>query len=234
MNLSNSNPKISRRLLSDDIAEYLIDAILQGDLQPGERVIELRLAKRLGVSQSTVREALRVLEVKNFIKSIPFKGTFVQECSADGLQDYFRTRTAIEMIAAHWAADQNLVNVDWNILNECVELMGSASREGDLVSFRKADMEFHRTIVKGANNPMLLSSWDALNHRFWAYLGIYMENKLFRIHVQEELHRKILQLFREMRFDDLQKQINKHYIDASAMLEIEKAAWPRIKENISA
>lgn len=227
----NKSPKISRKLLSDDVEEYLIDAMLQGDLQPGEKITELRLAKHLDVSQSTIREALRILEAKKYIKSIPFKGTFVREFNTDGLSDYFKTRTEIEMIAVRWAADQDHANVDWNVLNECVELMGSSSREDDLISFRKADIKFHRAIVESANNPMLISSWDALNHRFWAYLGIYMGNRFFRINTQEGMHRRILQLFREMRFEDLQKEMKRHYIDIDAMQKLVTDVWPGNKKN---
>ena len=97
---------VQRRVLSDDVVEYLIDAILDGTLQPGEKVVELQAARMLDVSQATVREALRELEVRGFLESRPFRGTYVRKFTIRGLQDYFRTRTELEILAARFGEDR--------------------------------------------------------------------------------------------------------------------------------
>jgi len=94
---------LKRRIRSDDVVDYLIDAILRVYFNLGTKIAELHAAKLLDVSQATIREAFRELEIKGFLESIPFKGTYVRSFTAKGLKDYFRTRTEIEMLAARWA-----------------------------------------------------------------------------------------------------------------------------------
>jgi DNA-binding GntR family transcriptional regulator len=72
-----------RRVLREEIKEYLIDAILRGRLRPGDRIIEMRIAQDLGVSQTPVREALRDLELLGFVTSAPFRGTRVRAFTHD-------------------------------------------------------------------------------------------------------------------------------------------------------
>ncbi len=220
MDHDNKVKLFQRRLLSDDVVEYLIDQILQGTFKPGERVAELKLAHYLDVSQSTVREALRVLETKGFLKSVPFKGTFVREFKLEGLKDYFRTRTEIEMIAARWSAETDHVNANWDYMNKCVEVMAVSCQDGDHISFRKADMDFHRTLVAGADSPLLLSSWESLNHRFWAYLGIFMEKKIYNLDFQEEKHRRILSSLRENQFEEFRRELEEHFLNVDSLKQI--------------
>ena len=143
---------MQRRVLSDDVVEYLIDAILDGTLQPGEKVVELQAARMLDVSQATVREALRELEVRGFLESRPFRGTYVRKFTIRGLQDYFRTRTELEILAARWAMESGFKTLDHVHLKECLDEMETYVSREDHVSFRKKDMEFHRTVVQGSGS----------------------------------------------------------------------------------
>lgn len=218
--LSKSKP-MKRRLLSDDVVEYLIDEILGGGLKPGDRVVELRLAKSMGVSQSTVREAMRELEVRGYLYSLPFKGTFVREFNLEGLADYFRTRTELEMIAAGWAREQEYAGVDWEVMKTCLEEMAKATASGDHITLRKADMRFHRAIVEGAGSQSLLAAWNALSHRFWGYYGMHMEQKIARFQIQESLHREIFTLYRQGRLDEFRQQLLDHYIDMNTAQKLD-------------
>ena len=211
---------LKRRIRSDDVVDYLIDAILRGDFKPGTKILELHAAKLLDVSQTTIREAFRELEAKGFLESRPFKGTYVRCFTRKGLKDYFRTRTEIEMLAARWAFDQNGHSMDCGRLEECINKMKSYVEEGDHVSFRKMDMDFHHTIVTGCESPSLLAAWEALSHSFWAYFGIYLEQQNYRLGNQADMHYSILECLRQGEFEKLRENLTGHYVDISIVLEI--------------
>ena len=97
---------IARRVLRDEIKEYLIEAILQGTFKPGDRIVETRIAQELGVSQAPVREALRDLEMLGVVVSSPFRGAHVREFTDEELVEIYPIRAAIEGVAARAAADR--------------------------------------------------------------------------------------------------------------------------------
>jgi len=210
---------LKRRIRSDDVVDYLIDAILRGDFKPGTKIAELHAAKLLGVSQATIREAFRELKAKGFLESHPFKGSYVRCFTAEGLKDYFRTRTEIEMLAARWALDHEARSMDWESLEECVKKIKIYTEKDDHVSFRKMDIDFHRTIVSGCESPSLLASWEALSHSFWAYFGIYLEQQNYRLGNQAEMHYSILECLRLGEFEKLRENLTGHYVDVSGVLE---------------
>lgn len=210
---------LKRRIRSDDVVDYLIDAILRGDFKPGAKIGELHAAKLLGVSQATIREALHELKAKGFLESYPFKGTYVRRFTAEGLKDYFRTRTEIEMLAACWSFEQGGRSMDWDGLEERIEKMERYVKEDNHNFFRKMDMEFHHTIVLGCESPSLLAAWESLSHSFWAYFGIYLEQQNYSLDKQSEMHRYILECLKRGQFEELRKKITGHYVDISIVLE---------------
>jgi DNA-binding GntR family transcriptional regulator len=211
---------LKRRIRSDDVVDYLIDAILWGDFKPGAKIVELHAAKLLGVSQATVREAFHELKVKGFLESSPFKGTYVRRFTAKGLKDYFRTRTEIELLAARWSSEQDWRSMDWDGLEEYIEKMERYIGENNHIFFRKTDMEFHHAIVSGCESPSLVAAWEALNHSFWAYFGIYLEQQNYSLNKQVEMHRSILESLRKGEFEELRKKLAGHYVDISAVLDM--------------
>src|SRR3978361_1982606 len=85
---------IARRVFREDVKEYLIGAILSGQLKPDERIIETRLAQELGISQGPVREALRDLDLFGFVVSEPFRGARVRRFSPEDLVGIYPVRAA--------------------------------------------------------------------------------------------------------------------------------------------
>ena len=92
--------KISKRpLYREEIKKALMDAIVSGQLAPGDRIVETRWAKELGVSQSPIREAIRELELIGLVETIPYKGCIVRKITHKDLIDTFEVRIALESIA---------------------------------------------------------------------------------------------------------------------------------------
>ncbi len=153
---------IARRVLREEIKEYLIDAILRGQLRPGERIVETRIAQELGVSQTPVREALRDLELLGFVTSEPFRGTRVRAFSHEELVQIYPIRAAIEGVAARAAATR-ITTEQLLALEEQIDRMREASELGDAATAIEADVTFHRIIVEASGNRLLQQFWTSLS-----------------------------------------------------------------------
>ena len=89
--------------LRDVVFQTLRQAILRGELKPGERLMEIHLAQKLGVSRTPVREAIRKLELEGLVLMIPRKGAVVAEITVTDLEDVLEVRMALEELAVKLA-----------------------------------------------------------------------------------------------------------------------------------
>jgi DNA-binding GntR family transcriptional regulator len=94
---------ISRSVLSDQVKDRLLQAILDGRYPPGARIVETRVARELGTSQAPVREALRDLEALGVVETAAFRGARVRRPSAAELLEAFAIRAELESLAARLA-----------------------------------------------------------------------------------------------------------------------------------
>jgi DNA-binding GntR family transcriptional regulator len=166
---------LNRHVLRDEIKEHLIDAILRGKFQPGERLTELALARQLGVSQAPIREALGHLELMGFVQSVPYKGTYVRQHSPEQLRDIYTVRAWLEALAGHLAAPR-LTNEHLQELADLVEQMMDHARRGNDHDFYKADYAFHQVIIRVANNSMLTQLFDLLQYAYWTFASTILLN----------------------------------------------------------
>jgi len=95
---------IRRTVLRDEVKSVLLKRILSGFYAPGDRLVEIRIAQELGVSQAPVREALRDLESVRFVESAPFRGARVRQVRDAELIEVYPIRGALEEVAAVEAA----------------------------------------------------------------------------------------------------------------------------------
>src|SRR5688572_6741931 len=86
------NSPLTRVGLKDRVAELIKEAILSGRLQPGERIVEMKVANEVGVATTAVREALFELEAQGFVSRLANRGTFVTKLSEDDVQKILRVR----------------------------------------------------------------------------------------------------------------------------------------------
>lgn len=159
---------LNRHILRDGIKEYLIDAILRGVYQPGERLTELALARHFGVSQAPIREALGHLELMGFVESKPYKGTYVHKHTPEELRDIYTVRAWLEALAGHLAAPQ-LTAAHLAELEQLADRMLEHAHNGNSHDFYKEDYAFHKIIIQVANNSMLLRLFDTLQYAYWTF-----------------------------------------------------------------
>lgn len=151
---------VTRTVLREQVKELLLERILAGDYRPGDRLVETRIAQELGTSQAPVREALRDLELLRFVESAPFRGARVREISPQELAEIYPVRAALEEVAAREAAAR--LDGDTEALELELRAMRRAADGGDIHRLVEHDVAFHRLIVEGSGNGILLDVWTSL------------------------------------------------------------------------
>jgi DNA-binding GntR family transcriptional regulator len=151
---------ISRTVLREQVKDLLLQRIASGELRPGDRIVETRVAAELGTSQAPVREALRDLELLRLVESEPFKGARVRGFGNAELVEVYPVRAALEELAAK-EATRRLAG-DVRALEAEVEAMRQAARRGDTNALVRHDIAFHRLVVESAGNPILEQCWKSL------------------------------------------------------------------------
>lgn len=154
-----TTPQISKRpLYSHEIRDAIKRAILNEELKPGDRVVETRWAKNLGVSQSPVREAIRELESMGLIENRPFQGAFVRVLDKQSIQDAYKVRAALEIVAIQTAAEQ-ISDSQLEELSQLMDEMEHAGKARQFELFIEKDSLFHEKILEFAQNPLLTHLW---------------------------------------------------------------------------
>jgi DNA-binding GntR family transcriptional regulator len=92
--------------LRDVVFLKLRKAILTGELRPGERLMEIHLANRLGVSRTPIREAIRKLELEGLVTMMPRRGAEVAQINEKGLKDVLEVRKALDTLCAELACER--------------------------------------------------------------------------------------------------------------------------------
>ena len=131
--------------LRDVVFKTLRQAILKGELEPGERLMEIQLAERLGVSRTPIREAIRKLELEGLVLMIPRKGAEVARISENNLRDVLEVRRSLEELAIDLAC-QRMTPEELLELTKTEELFSQAVREGDAMRIAQTDERYHEII----------------------------------------------------------------------------------------
>jgi DNA-binding GntR family transcriptional regulator len=183
-------PRIS---LKNKAVQSIREAIERGELQAGETLTELGLARKLGVGQPTIREALLELEFLGFIERQGPRKTRVTLLSRRAIDDIYLVRTRLEALAAELIAGQNVPDLRscWHEALRMEEL----AQTGKVVDFYQADLAFHRAIWKASQNESLQSCLEQLVPKLMTFSIIQRAHptsqKLVEIAL---LHRRLLEM----------------------------------------
>jgi len=153
---------------ADRLREALEQDIVTGVLKPGERLDEVVLARRFGVSRTPIREALQRLSMSGLIDLKPRRGAFVREISLTELIEMFEVMAELEGMCARLAArritDERTEALQCSV-QQCVE----AAEQGDTDAYYHANAEFHRLIYDGSQNSFLAEQAKSLHTRLAPY-----------------------------------------------------------------
>ena len=161
---------IRKEKLKDGVLASLKDAILGGELKPGDRIVEIKVASDMGVSQGTVREALKELEHFGLIENRSYKGTYVKRFTKKDVSDAYDARLILELFAVERAAE-TISPERLDFLHELMEKMNDAAKKGDVNSFVDYDVRFHEAIVSTCGNEMIVKLWHLANVSLWTLVA---------------------------------------------------------------
>jgi len=144
----------SYKPLREIVFETLREAIINGVLEPGERLMEIQLAEEMGVSCTPVREAIRKLELENFVVMVPRKGAYVAGISVKDIVDIFEVRAALEALAASLAAER----ITADELDEMERAVLNIHEAGDskIDNVVEGDSAFHDLLYRASRNQRLI------------------------------------------------------------------------------
>ena len=196
--------------LRDVVFRTLRQAILRGELKPGERLMEIRLANQLGVSRTPIREAIRMLELDGLVIMVPRKGAQVAQITEKDLNDVLEVRLGLEELAVKLACER--------ITEEELRSLYQASRSfeklletetDDLQELAQADVAFHDVIYQATNNERLIQLLNNLREQMYRYRIEYLKDVKSRRSLVEE-HDALYERMKKRDLTGAQKMIREH------------------------
>jgi DNA-binding GntR family transcriptional regulator len=211
-----SHRPVEREVLSSQVKDRILTWIVQGDLPPGSRLVETRLAQQLGTSQAPIREALRDLATLGFIETQPYKGSWVRKPSKRELIEAVEVRAELEGLAARLAAARRTDECVAE-LEELLAAMADAADRGDAHEQARKNAEFHARIIEATENETLQRHWSMLEPFGRTYITASAEG--IDLHYLGDRHRGILDAIRDQDPDLAAKRARVHAAEVKEMLE---------------
>ena len=189
---------IQKEVLRDKICDVLKGWILDGTLQPGERIVELTLARKLEVSRAPLREALWLLARQGLVHIRAHHGAYVTQLSEQDIREIFEIREALEIRAALKIRSRLSASVKATLQTALAELE-KACNARDIRQFSAADLKFHKTLWELAGNRHQQDILHDLSTRFFGYELIrdLPHSEKFRFDVMADEHRTMVRLILE-------------------------------------
>ena len=162
--------------LRDVVFNTLRQAILRGEFKPGERLMEIQLANKLGVSRTPIREAIRMLEQEGLAVTIPRKGAEVAKMTEKDMEDVLQIREALDELAAKIACEQ----ISEEQLEELVATMHEfeeSTKTDNVKKIAEADVKFHDIIYQSTGNPKLVNMLNNLREQMYRYRVEYLKRE---------------------------------------------------------
>ncbi|MFI5660807.1 GntR family transcriptional regulator [Streptomyces sp. NPDC051684] len=165
-----STAPLARVPLHEQVRRFVLEGLVAGRWEPGDRIVERRIALELDVSQAPVREALRELENMGLVTYALNRGARVCELTVDQLHDVYQVRASLERRAVALAAPR--LAGDVTALEGHLLAMRRAAAEGSADEQALHGVAFHRAIVHACGNPVLIRHWDWLGVEAWTRLSL--------------------------------------------------------------
>ena len=177
--------------LRDVVFKTLREAILKGDLAPGERLMEIKLANQLGVSRTPIREAIRKLELEGLVVMVPRKGAEVAKITEKDLRDVLEVCASLEELAISLACER-ITDEKIAELKEALEQFRTVIKGKDVTKIAQMDVAFHDVIFEATQNARLVQMVNNLREQMYRYRLEYLKDFSTHSRLDEE-HVKIFE-----------------------------------------
>lgn len=180
--------------LREVVFTTLRQAILKGELKPGERLMEITLANKLGVSRTPIREAIRKLELEGLVVMIPRKGAQVAKISAQELNDVLEVRLGLEELVICKACER-ITDEELDDLDREAKGFQDLLKSGDLMALAEQDVKFHDVIYNATHNRRLIQILSNLREQMYRFRMEYLKDEDARKNLSNE-HNEICKAIR--------------------------------------
>jgi DNA-binding GntR family transcriptional regulator len=178
-------------VLAEQVSRILTDAILEGVLKSGDKLVEAELQKQFGISRSPLREAFRDLEKKGLVVIVPRKGTFVRSITKKDIEENFPVRATLEGLAAK-EAFLKMTDRDRADMNDVLVQMDRAVRNQNTKRYWEHHLIFHQIFIRASGNSILINTLQTLRmHQIWYRFSYqyYQEDLEKNLSVHEHIFR---------------------------------------------
>ncbi len=179
-------------MLSEKVYKKVKSMIYDGHLQPGERLVERDLSRKLGTSRIPLRESLVRLESEGLVRSIPNSASYVEDFSPSDILEMYSMRLVLEPLAARLATLQHEDSLLDKLRRLC-ELMTTCTRNCDWTGLDRADYQFHRLIVGASSHKLLIRTYDNCHIQVTGSRPSYAHLKLLTPDTTAKEHDVIMQ-----------------------------------------
>ncbi len=194
--------------LREVIFTSLREAIIVGELKPGERLMEVQLADKMGVSRTPVREAIRKLELEGLVVMLPRKGAHVADLSAKDIMDVLEIRATLDGLASSLAASR-ITDDEIRDLKHVQSQFISHVEKDNLQGSIKKDVEFHDIIYRASRNDRLVQISGNLWEQVQRFRVTYMKEVRNSNEIVRE-HNEILEAISERNIDQARLYAQMH------------------------
>lgn len=176
--------------LVEQITEFLTNAIIEGRLENGERLVENELQRKFGISRAPIRESFRILEKNGLVVIIPRKGTLVRKITRKDIEENFPIRAYLEGLAVRLAIT-HLGSKGIEEMESSLSKMMEAANRNDFKTYFKYHSEYHEIFIHNSKNDTLIEILENLRRRaLWFRFSYLWHQENFEYAMR--IHREIL------------------------------------------
>lgn len=190
-------PKVQKLSAEVQAASALRHGILDGEIPPGTKLTEIRMAEQLGVSRATIRTAFHQLAQEGLIDQVPYTGWTVMSLSSHDAWELYTLRSSLEALAARLVATEiskKDASAALNKIERVFSTLESACLDGDRGRIAEADFALHRTVIDLAGHKRLAEQYTKVEQQIRIYIS--SSDALVEPASIVEQHRPILEAFR--------------------------------------
>ena len=207
---------LEREILAERVKDRILTWILEGELAPGSRIVETRVARQLGMSQGPVREALRSLATLGFVEMEPYRGSRVRKPSSEELVEAMEVRAELEAMAGRLVASRSNKKLVKDLEAAFAEMLEAADA-GNAHDHAVKNTEFHCLIVEASGNQTLFRVWSMLEP--FARTYVTASTPGIDLHWLAERHRVIIDAISEGDEDRAAEAMRVHAAEAEALID---------------
>jgi DNA-binding GntR family transcriptional regulator len=189
------------------VADYLREAILNGDIAPGDRIRQEDVAERFGASRLPVREALRILEAEGLTEHEPNKGARVPRLTRHEVDVIYRMRERLEPLALA----ESVPNLGTEELLRLEDVQARIEADTDMGSFLALDREFHLLTYSACRidplTSMVTRLWNSTQHYRRAFVALSGPARMWVVHAE---HRLLLDAIERRDVTDAERYLSGH------------------------